>query len=163
MPKLRWWGFAFLVTARAEELTSPMRRYTNPWGDLNWALLQRRPAKTQQPNLYLEPKWLRYKFRTKMRSRRICEVTVILVQQGLYSSIPDLYFVIYTPRLRMPGVEPGSQAWEACMIPLHYMRSAYTCGLPPLRSVEKMGESPKHCILNIWESISFFRNHSSCG
>ena len=25
-------------------------------------------------------------------------------------------------QLRMPGVEPGSQAWEACMIPLHYMR-----------------------------------------
>ena len=24
--------------------------------------------------------------------------------------------------LRMPGVEPGSQAWEACMMPLHYMR-----------------------------------------
>ena len=24
--------------------------------------------------------------------------------------------------VRMPGVEPGSQAWEACMIPLHYMR-----------------------------------------
>ena len=24
--------------------------------------------------------------------------------------------------MRMPGVEPGSQAWEACMIPLHYMR-----------------------------------------
>ena len=22
----------------------------------------------------------------------------------------------------MPGVEPGSQAWGACMIPLHYMR-----------------------------------------
>ena len=22
----------------------------------------------------------------------------------------------------MPGVEPGSQAWEACMMPLHYMR-----------------------------------------
>ena len=27
--------------------------------------------------------------------------------------------------MRMPGVEPGSQAWEACMIPLHYMRSAH--------------------------------------
>ena len=27
----------------------------------------------------------------------------------------------------MPGVEPGSQAWEACMIPLHYMRSARWC------------------------------------
>ena len=22
----------------------------------------------------------------------------------------------------MPGVEPGAQAWEACMLPLHYMR-----------------------------------------
>ena len=27
-------------------------------------------------------------------------------------------------KMRMPGVEPGSQAWEACMMPLHYMRSA---------------------------------------
>ena len=25
-------------------------------------------------------------------------------------------------KMRMPGVEPGSQAWEACMMPLHYMR-----------------------------------------
>jgi hypothetical protein len=25
-------------------------------------------------------------------------------------------------RVRMPEVEPGSQAWEACMMPLHYMR-----------------------------------------
>ena len=25
-------------------------------------------------------------------------------------------------KMRMPGVEAGSQAWEACMIPLHYMR-----------------------------------------
>ena len=25
-------------------------------------------------------------------------------------------------KMRLPGVEPGSQAWEACMIPLHYMR-----------------------------------------
>ena len=24
--------------------------------------------------------------------------------------------------MRMPGIEPGSQAWEACMMPLHYMR-----------------------------------------
>ena len=24
--------------------------------------------------------------------------------------------------VRMPGVEPGSQAWEASMMPLHYMR-----------------------------------------
>ena len=25
-------------------------------------------------------------------------------------------------KMRMPGVEPRSQAWEACMMPLHYMR-----------------------------------------
>jgi hypothetical protein len=27
-------------------------------------------------------------------------------------------------KMRMPGIEPGSQAWEACMILLHYMRLA---------------------------------------
>ena len=27
--------------------------------------------------------------------------------------------------MRMPGVEPGSQAWEACMMPLHYMRLSF--------------------------------------
>ena len=27
------------------------------------------------------------------------------------------------PKMRTPGVEPGSQAWEACMMPLHYVRS----------------------------------------
>jgi hypothetical protein len=26
--------------------------------------------------------------------------------------------------MRMPGVGPGSQAWEACMMPLHYKRLA---------------------------------------
>ena len=26
-------------------------------------------------------------------------------------------------KMRTPGVEPGSQAWEACMMPLHYVRS----------------------------------------
>ena len=31
--------------------------------------------------------------------------------------------------MRTPGVEPGSQAWEACMIPLHYVRRCcrHTC------------------------------------
>ena len=29
---------------------------------------------------------------------------------------------IKVANLRTPGVEPGSQAWEACMIPLHYVR-----------------------------------------
>ena len=42
--------------------------------------------------------------------------------------------------MRMPGVEPGSQAWEACMIPLHYMRSAFHCAKmftnPPNPNVE---------------------------
>ena len=26
-------------------------------------------------------------------------------------------------KMRMPGIEPGSQACEACTIPLHYMRN----------------------------------------
>ena len=26
-------------------------------------------------------------------------------------------------KMRLPGVEPGAQAWEACMLPLHYRRS----------------------------------------
>ena len=30
----------------------------------------------------------------------------------------------HAKNVRMPGVEPGSQAWEACMMPLHYMRHA---------------------------------------
>ena len=24
--------------------------------------------------------------------------------------------------MRTPGIEPGAQAWEACMLPLHYER-----------------------------------------
>jgi hypothetical protein len=33
--------------------------------------------------------------------------------------------------MRTPGVEPGSQAWEACMIPLHYVRDEFNffCGI----------------------------------
>jgi hypothetical protein len=27
-------------------------------------------------------------------------------------------------KMRMPAVEPGSQAWGACMMPLHYIRLA---------------------------------------
>jgi hypothetical protein len=27
-------------------------------------------------------------------------------------------------KMRMPGIQPGSQAWQACMMPLHYMRLA---------------------------------------
>ena len=26
--------------------------------------------------------------------------------------------------MRPPGIEPGAQAWEACMLPLHYRRGA---------------------------------------
>ena len=35
-------------------------------------------------------------------------------------------------QMRMPGVVPRSQAWEACMIPLHYMRR---CPNAPTRKV----------------------------
>ena len=30
-------------------------------------------------------------------------------------------------RMRTPGIEPGAQAWEACMLPLHYERSLQNC------------------------------------
>ena len=30
-------------------------------------------------------------------------------------------------QMRTPGVEPGSQAWEACMMPLHYVRKCVLC------------------------------------
>ena len=30
--------------------------------------------------------------------------------------------ITHLESLRTPGVEPGSQAWEACMMPLHYVR-----------------------------------------
>ena len=40
--------------------------------------------------------------------------------------------------LRMPGVEPGSQAWEACMMPLHYMRFF---SLPQVEYCKRLEES----------------------
>ena len=33
--------------------------------------------------------------------------------------------------MRTPGVELGSQAWEACMMPLHYVRSCHTKKMRP--------------------------------
>lgn len=33
-----------------------------------------------------------------------------------------------TALLRQPGLEPGSQEWESCMIPLHYWRTMYLSG-----------------------------------
>ena len=33
-----------------------------------------------------------------------------------------------TRTVRTPGIEPGAQAWEACMLPLHYERSRVTSG-----------------------------------
>ena len=36
--------------------------------------------------------------------------------------------------MRTPGVEPGSQAWEACMMPLHYVRRCQLWGHPVERS-----------------------------
>ena len=38
-----------------------------------------------------------------------------------HDGLPNNQCVVWE-NVRMPGVEPGSQAWEACMMPLHYMR-----------------------------------------
>ena len=37
-------------------------------------------------------------------------------------SPPDLLLLVILDALRTPGVKPGSQAWGACMMPLHYVR-----------------------------------------
>ena len=43
--------------------------------------------------------------------------------------------------MRQPEVEPGAQAWEACMLPLHYWRSCYQYvalhGMPKLTTQER--------------------------
>ena len=39
--------------------------------------------------------------------------------------------------MRTPEVEPGSQAWEACMMPLHYMRSAGPRGTLDISSTQE--------------------------
>ena len=57
--------------------------------------------------------------------------SAILSQWASLSSMQQaqLHFLIgkinpdHSTWMRMPGVEPGSQAWGACMMPLHYVRS----------------------------------------
>ena len=59
----------------------------------------------------------------------------------------------YQP-VRMPGVEPGSQAWEACMIPLHYMRAAH----PPLeygRAQTNTLQSPQLALSKLLGATAF--------
>ena len=40
--------------------------------------------------------------------------------------------------MRTPGVEPGSQAWEACMMPLHYVRSWRQAAVQQLKNCSNM-------------------------
>ena len=42
----------------------------------------------------------------------------------------------------MPGVEPGSQAWEACMMPLHYMRCDGAQETQDTSSTQKITQTP---------------------
>ena len=44
-------------------------------------------------------------------------------QLNLTMQLSDFAVRGHLTEMRMPGVEPGSQAWEACMMPLHYVRS----------------------------------------
>ena len=47
---------------------------------------------------------------------RLCD-GMDLIEQLLDSAVGYTF-----SKMCMPGVELGSQAWEACMMPLHYMR-----------------------------------------
>ena len=48
-------------------------------------------------------------------------------------------------KMRMPGVEPGSQAWEACMMPLHYMRLRFVSLVLCTRISALLGISNPRC------------------
>ena len=39
-------------------------------------------------------------------------------------------------KMRTPGVEPGSQAWGACMMPLHYERHELSSTAWPISRIE---------------------------
>ena len=60
-----------------------------------------------------------YRERRARRTRRTCIQTTAPIRRLIGSRRPDAK----VQRMRTPGVEPGSQAWEACMMPLHYVRS----------------------------------------
>ena len=45
--------------------------------------------------------------------------------------------------VRTPGVEPGSQAWKACMIPLHYVRVPERTACTPMASTSLDPRTPE--------------------
>ena len=55
-----------------------------------------------------------------MQGHRVHARTLSTVGQLCHASAVEHY--VFEQQMRTPGVEPGSQAWEACMMPLHYMR-----------------------------------------
>ena len=42
--------------------------------------------------------------------------------QNTKNELRECLLVISKKTLRRPGIEPGSQEWESCMIPLHQRR-----------------------------------------
>ena len=71
-------------------------------------------------------------------------------------------------QMRTPGVEPGSQAWEACMIPLHYVRCyslIFNGGNLKCRIAK--GADLQYCMDQIHGcQLSFrvrLREHNNCG
>ena len=62
-------------------------------------------------------------------ARKLCMVCLALLRTShdqfhctVSRRAHQLSSSIASKDMRTPGVEPGSQAWEACMMPLHYMR-----------------------------------------
>ena len=54
--------------------------------------------------------------------------------------------------MRTPGIEPGAQAWEACMLPLHYERQWHIVRRLiqiHLTVVESMNFSARHARVQI--------------
>ena len=54
------------------------------------------------------------------------------------------HFRQHSAHMRQPGVESGAQAWEACMLPLHYWRSCYQ--YVPLHAMQKLATQERRCL-----------------
>ena len=63
-------------------------------------------------------------------------------------------------QMRTPGVEPGSQAWEACMMPLHYVRHEHHGAVQPLLRATAPLHRAHHVM--VWKTSMAQERTSDC-
>ena len=92
---------------------------------------------------------------------------LLMLQVASAMSASSMSFCVDPPflakeEMRTPGVKPGSQAWEACMMPLHYVRlwvllrkKSKECRPSPHRFCHKGGRPGIEPAL-VWQSTQSF-------